>query len=56
MVPEAPLVYFVQPEGEYLCVSKSLASGFYAIGFEGRAEAINHYGESQLRGGAVDSI
>jgi hypothetical protein len=56
MVPEAPLVRFVQSEGEDLCVSKSLASALYAIAFEGAAEAINHYGESQLRGGTVDAI
>jgi hypothetical protein len=56
MVPEAPSVYFVQLEGEDLCVSKSLASALYVIGFEGAAGAINHYGESQLRGGTVDAI
>ena len=56
MVPEAPLVRFVQWEGEDLCLLKSLASGLYAIGFEGAAEAINNYGESQLRGGTVDAI
>jgi hypothetical protein len=33
-----------------------LASALFAIGFEGAAEAINHYGESQLRGGTVDAI
>jgi hypothetical protein len=56
MVPEALSVYFFQLEGEDLCVSKSLASALYAIGFEGAAEAIYHYGESQLRGGTVDAI
>jgi hypothetical protein len=56
MVPEAPPLHFVQSEGEDLCVSKSLASAIHAIGFEGAADAINHYGESQLRGGTVDAI
>jgi hypothetical protein len=56
MVPEAPPVRFVQSEGEDLCVSKSLAGALFAIGFEGAAEAINHYGERQLRGGTVDAI
>ena len=36
-----------------------MASALYVIGFEGAAGAINHYGESQLRGvqgGTVDAI
>jgi hypothetical protein len=44
MVTEAPPVRFVHSEGEDLCVSKSLASVLHAIGLEGAAEAINHYG------------
>ncbi len=56
IVPEARPVYFVQLDGEDLCVSTSLASVLYAIGFEGAAEAINHYGESQMREGTVDVI
>jgi hypothetical protein len=56
MVHEAPSVYFVLSEGEDCCVSKSLASALYAICFEGAAEAINHSGKSQLRGGTVDAI
>jgi len=55
-VPEAPQVHFVQSEGEDLCVSKSLASALYAIGFDNAAKSINHFGESQLRGGTVDAI
>ncbi|KAI2502762.1 hypothetical protein MHU86_11666 [Fragilaria crotonensis] len=55
-VPEAPQVHFVQSEGEDLCVSKSLASALYAIGFDNAAKSINHFGESHLRGGTVDAI
>ena len=53
---EAPLVRFLQSEDEDFCVSKSLASALYTIGFEGGAEAINHYGETQVRGDTVDAI
>jgi hypothetical protein len=56
LVPEAPRVHFVQSEGEDLCVSKSLASALHAIGFVRESGSINHYGESQLRGGTVDAI
>jgi hypothetical protein len=56
MVPEAPLAHFEHLEGGDLCVSKSLASALYTIGFEGGAEAINHYGETQVRGDTVDAI
>ncbi len=56
MVPEAPLARFEQLQGEDLCVSKSLANALYAIGFEGGAETINHYGETQVRGDSVDAI
>ncbi len=47
---------FLQSEDEDFCVSKSLASALYAIGFDGAAGAINHYEESQLRGVTVDAI
>ncbi len=40
LIPEASPVLFVQLEGEDLCVSKSLASALYVIGYEGAAEAI----------------
>ena len=41
-------------EGDDLCVLKSLASAILrVIGF---VESINHYGESQLRGGTVDAV
>jgi hypothetical protein len=56
LVPEAPSVHFVQSEGEDLCVSKSLASVFYVIGFVDQAVSINHYGERELSGGTVDAI
>ena len=41
---------------EDLCVSKSLASALHAIGFVKVAKSLNHYRESQLRGGTVDAV
>ena len=53
---EAPHLQFVQSEGEDLCVSKSLASALYVIGFVDEAISINHYGETELSGGTVDAV
>ena len=55
-VPYAPKMQFVQTEGEDLCVSKSLASAFYQLGFETVATKINEYGERELSGGTVDAV
>lgn len=52
----APKVNFPQTDGQDLCVSKSLASALYAIGFQKEAHQIDEYGLSELQGGAVDSF
>jgi hypothetical protein len=39
-----------------LCVSTSLASAVYSLGFQGEAFRIEAYGVSDLQGGAVDAL
>ena len=45
-----PTVNFVQSEGKDLCVSKSLASAFYALGWHEQSFKIDEYGEEVLKG------
>ena len=52
----APRVQFNQTDGKDLCVSKSLASALFAIGFEKEAVAIDSFGEEILKGAVVDAL
>jgi hypothetical protein len=52
----APRVRFPQTDGQDLCVSKSLASALYSLGFQGEAFRIEAYGITNLQGGAVDAF
>ena len=52
----APKVNFPQSDGQDLCVSKSLASALYALGFHEEASKIDAFGMSDLQGGAVDAF
>ena len=47
---------FPQTDGQDLCVSKSLASALYSLGFQGEAFRIEAYGITNLQGGAVDAF
>ena len=55
-VPGAPPIDYNQKDGKDLCVSKSLASALYPIGFENEAEEIDFYGEEILKHAFVDSL
>jgi hypothetical protein len=52
----APKIKFVQSEGKDLCVSKSLASAFDALGWKEEAEKIDLFGEDILQGTVVDVL
>ncbi len=52
----APRVSFPQTDGQDLCVSKSLPSAVYLLGFQEEAFCIEVYGISELQGGAVDAF
>ena len=52
----APFIRYGQSDGKDLCVSKSLASVFAALGWESESEQINSYGEKVLRGSGVDTM
>ena len=52
----APEIQFVQSEGKDLCVSKSLASAFFALGWQDEATKIDAFGEVILKGAVVDAI
>ena len=52
----APEIQFVQLEGKDLCVTKSLASAFFALGWHDAASKIDAFGEDILRGAAVDAL
>ena len=51
-----PTVKFVQLEGKDLCVSKSLASAFYALGWHEQSFKIDVYGEEVLKGLAMQAL
>jgi hypothetical protein len=52
----APAVHFNQTDGKDLCVSKSLASALFSIGFHEEASIIDNFGEEILRGAVVDAL
>ena len=52
----APAIQFVQSEGKDLCVSKSLASAFFALGWHDDASKIDAFGEEILKGAVVDAL
>ena len=52
----APKVHFNQTDGKDLCVSKSLVSALFAIGFHMEAYIIDNFGEEILRGTVVDAL
>jgi hypothetical protein len=52
----APRVRFPPTDGQDLCVSKSLASALFSLGFQGEAFRIEAYGITKLQGGAVDAF
>ena len=49
-VDNSPRLKFVQSEGKDLCVSKSLASAFFALGWQEMSEKIDAFGENILKG------
>jgi hypothetical protein len=51
-----PTVQFVQSDDEDLCVSKSLVSVLYVLGFTKEAIMMDTYRKSELVGGTVDVI
>ncbi len=51
-----PTVHFMQSDGEDLCVSMSLASVLFVLGFTEEAIMVDKYGKSELVGGTVDAI
>jgi hypothetical protein len=51
-----PKVHFIQTDGKDLCVSKSLASASFAIGFHKEASIIDNFGEEILRGAVVEAL
>ena len=52
----APKVHFNQTDGKDLCVSKSLASALFSIGFHEEATAIDAFGEEIMKGAVVDAL
>jgi hypothetical protein len=53
---EAYPMKFVQQEGKDLCVSKSLASALYAMGWHEVAIKVDGFGEEILNGAVVEAI
>ena len=53
---EAPTIKFVQSNEEDLCVSNSLASALFNIGFRKQAEEIVKFGQREVAGGTVDAL
>ncbi len=52
----APEIQFVQSEGKDLCVTKCLASTFFALRWHDAASKIDAFGEDILKGVAVDAL
>ena len=52
----APNVKFNPSDGKDLCVSESLASALYAIGFTDKAIAIDLFGEEIMKGAVVNAL
>ena len=55
-VPGAPPVQYTQKDGKDLCVSISLASALFPLGFEKEAEEIDLFLEETLKGAVVDVL
>ncbi len=55
-VPGAPPVRYTQKDGKDLCVSISLASALFPLGFEKEAEEIDLFLEETLKGAVVDVL
>jgi hypothetical protein len=51
-----PRITFVQTEGKDLCVSKSLASAFFALGWHDQGRKIDDFGETILKGFAMKAL
>ena len=54
--PGAPPVRYTQSNGKDLCVSKSLASALFPLGFTKEAEQIDCFGETILKGAVVEAL
>ncbi len=52
----APKVHFNQSDGKDLCVSKSLASALYPIGFTKEAVEVDSFGEEIMKGAIVNAL
>ncbi len=52
----APKVHFNQSDGKDLCVSKSLASALYSIGFTKEAVEVDSFGEEIMKGAVVNAL
>ncbi len=52
----APNVHFNQSDGKDLCVSKSLASALYSIGFTKEAVEVDSFGEEIMEGAVVNAL
>ena len=52
----APAIRYMQSEGNDLCVSKSLASALFALGWHDEAQRINKFGELILTGAVVNTM
>ena len=51
-----PRITFMQEEGKDLCVSKSLASAFFSLGWHDEGKNIDDFGESILKGFAMKAL
>ena len=52
----APTIKYVQSNNEDLCVSNSLVSALFNIGFRAQAEEIVKFGKREVAGGTVDAL
>ena len=53
---DAPAIQFMQSDGNDRCVSKSLASALFALGWHEKAQVIDTFGDLILNGAVVDSM
>ncbi len=49
-------MHFNQTDGKDLCVSKSLASALYSIGFTKEAVEVDSFGEEIMKGAVVNAL
>ena len=52
----APAIRYMQSDGNDRCVSKSLASALFALGWHDKAQLIDTFGDLILNGAVVDSM